>query len=157
LIYRIEQAATSNHPASLFDAATAVRYAAMFNLSKRETRHLERHLRGLVRKASKLIQDTFPIIGPQERSNDFNLSDDKDEDRIYVHGTTDRAHYDTHIDGYSTYLRIPDDLPWETEEDASRASANSNAVVPNISVTNVSLEWIEALVKHYELSGELSE
>jgi len=41
VIQNIQKSASAPYPASVFDAAAAVRYADMFNLSKEELRELE--------------------------------------------------------------------------------------------------------------------
>jgi hypothetical protein len=165
LIFRIEQAAKSPYPASLFDAAASTRYAIMFNLSKKETRHLDRHLHGLVRKANTLIQDAFPMIRSQGSSSSSANMDDEANDEAsdeasdvasyetFAPYTTDRAHCDVHRSGYSTYLRVPNSLPWHVEDQAIVESEGDGTDLLGISVADVAPEWIETLKEHYGISA----
>jgi hypothetical protein len=137
----------------------------MFNLSKKETRHLDRHLHGLVRKANTLIQDAFPMIRSQGSSSSSANMDDEANDEAsdeasdvasyetFAPYTTDRAHCDVHRSGYSTYLRVPNSLPWHVEDQAIVESEGDGTDLLGISVADVAPEWIETLKEHYGISA----
>jgi hypothetical protein len=162
MIHKITQAAKSQYPAALFDAATAVRIAAEFDLSFRETRELEQLLHILVRKASLRIEAAFPVddalehvpelsIHAGEEPNgdaDANPTDSYFGKRFII----DRAHFDVHRHG-CTYMKIPSVLPWDTEGQAAAAPVKNNTLVAGISVAPVTNGWLHALGEHYKTSG----
>jgi hypothetical protein len=143
LIHKIQRAANSPYPASLFDAATAVHYADTFHLSKEQLRELEQHLHCLVREANHVIELAFPVITVREHSMGV-FDTDQDWLSTYVEFTTARARYDAHYDGYFTYLKVPDILPWDPENDHGPSHT-----LTSVNLTDVSPEWLTALEHHY--------
>jgi hypothetical protein len=153
-IQNITQAANSSHPASLFDAAASVHYGGRFNFSKKERRQLTQHLDVLVRKASLRIEAAFPVIKSYVYVEPvgFEIFEDQFEEEEHLHYTADRAHHDAHMDGYFTYMKIPDELPWDTQSPVAVAPPGNNALVAGISVANATPGWIQALENHHRLS-----
>ena len=74
------------------------------------------------------------------------------ENEAYDHYTADRAHYDGHYYEYFTYMKIPDELPWDAQGHAAAATAGNTTLVAGISVANATPGWILALTIHYRLS-----
>jgi hypothetical protein len=141
LFHKIQKAANSPNPGSLYDAAVAVRYADMVHLSKEQLRELEQQLHRLVQDANSLIDAAFPVVVVWEHS--MGVSQD------YCEFTTTRAEYDAHYQGYFTYLKVPDRIPWNPED--------VHGVSPTVTVVNftdVSPEWIPALANHYGIQFE---
>jgi len=148
LIHDIEKAASSPYPASLFDAAAAVRYATMFDMSKDELRELEQHLHRLVRNANSLVEDAFPVTRRLEA-----LTMRLNERPTLVRLTTKRAQYDMRYDGHFTYLKVPNELPWTSDKQDDKSWGPQ----PSLSIKDVSPKWLSTLQTHYEASGRRSE
>jgi hypothetical protein len=155
LIHRIEQAAKSPNPAALFDAVAAVHYADIFKLSKRETREVEKHLRDLVLKANEVIASYFDVRLSVEH---INASGRFEKGGPWINSsfscTQDRARYDAAWWRYFTYMKIPNSLPWDTEDGDTEDSQSDDDQMPDVSVRDVSPEWVPALAKHYGVSVE---
>jgi len=156
-IHKISQAAKSPNPAAVFDVAVAVRYADNFQLSQEETRQLEQYLHGLVIKANDIIEFAFLVTKSWQYISSFRAwSEGEDEEawrKACINTTADRAHFDASVLNYFTYMRIPNDLPWDTEDHDAMGSSGGHAMLPHISVVDISDEWLEALAKYYGASA----
>ena len=154
-IHNISQAARSPNPSYLFDAAAPTHLAKWFKLSKRETRQLQQYLDVLVRKASLRIEAAFPVVTSSSLEDVEALGsesiEDKSENEAYVRYTTDRAHYDGNYH-YFTYMKIPNDLPWDAQGQTAAAPADNTALVDGISVADATPGWSQALLNHYRVS-----
>lgn len=144
LIHNIQKAASSPSPAALCDAAAAVHYARYFKFSKEKLRELQQRLHGLVREANQLIETAFPVTVVRERSKGVLQPG---QDSTYVEFTTTRAQFDAHEYGYFTYLKLPDMIPWNPENDHG-----ASETMPSLNITSVSPECVATLKAHYGLS-----
>lgn len=75
--------------------------------------------------------------------------ENQSEDEAAVRYTADRAHWDGHYSDYFTYMKIPDDLPWDARGHTAAAPAGNTALVAGISVADATPRWFQTHENHY--------
>lgn len=139
LIHDIEQAADTQDPSHLFDAAASVRFATMFNFSPQQKHQLHLRLKFLVREANDLIKAAFPVKTFQE---------------MYGGKLTKCVLARAYLGSCYTYMAVPDRVPWSKRQ-TSASSHKDKAIVPGIGVADASPEWIATLGERF--GGDVEE
>lgn len=136
LIHDIEHAATLDDPSQLFDAAACIRFATLFKFSSKQKRQLQQQL---VREADRIIKAAFSARGSYECF-------EGGESQWF---TKKRTMHDHSFRTYSTYLMVPEKVPWLDFWELP-APDIERIVVPDISVADASAEWISTLAKQFD-------